>query len=133
MEFVRTQLIFNPEAGARENTRKIIVVITDGRSNLGLDPIIPAGKLKENFNITISALSITNKINETELQGIASSPSHVLHLKDFAALKNFTDRLKDGKGNLVNKNVGSAFSVIRGLNHNQLLSSSQNMPYNYIF
>ena len=109
MEFVRTQLIFNAKAGARENTRKIIVVITDGRSNLGINPIIPAGKLKENLNITISALSITNKINETELEGIASSPSHVLRVNDFAALKNFTRRLQNGKGNLVNRNVGLAF------------------------
>ena len=97
LERVRTQLIFNTNSGARENTNKIIFVITDGKSNLGIDPIIPAAKLKESDNVTIVALGVTNKINQTELQAIASSPAHVFHLKNFAALKNLTQSLQKGK------------------------------------
>ena len=98
LEFVRMQLIFNTKAGARENVRKLIFVITDGRSNLGVDPAIPSEKLRKNDNLTIVTLGVTNKINQTELQRIANSPSNVFHLKDFAALKNLTLLLKNGKG-----------------------------------
>jgi uncharacterized protein YegL len=96
LEFVRAQLIFNAKAGARENVKKIIFVITDGRSNLGIDPNIPARKLKDHDNVTIVALGVTNKINQTELLTIASSSSNVFHLKDFAALKNLTQSLQNG-------------------------------------
>ena len=99
LEFVHAQLVFNVKAGARKNVKKLIFVITDGRSNLGIDPIVPAEKLKENDNLTIFALGVTNKINQTELENIANSPSNVFHLKDFAALKNLTLLLKNGMGN----------------------------------
>ena len=97
LELVRTRLIFNSKAGARKEAKKLIFVITDGKSNLGIDPRIPARKLKENNNVSIVAVGVTNRINVTELQSIASSSSHVFHVKDFAALKKLTQSLKDGK------------------------------------
>ncbi|XP_028405797.1 uncharacterized protein LOC114528378 [Dendronephthya gigantea] len=95
LELVRTRLIYNSKAGAREQAKKLIFVITDGKSNLGIDPGVPAGKLKQNDNVSIVAVGVTNKINQTELQSIASSPSHVIHVKDFDALKKLTQSLKD--------------------------------------
>ena len=99
LELVRTKLIFNAKAGSRENTTKKIIVITDGRSNFGIDPVIPARKLKE--NAAIFTLGVTNKINLTELRAIASSPSNVLNLKDFATLKKLTQSLQEGMQHVI--------------------------------
>ena len=93
---MRDKLVFNTNAGARQGTKKIIFVITDGRSNLGIAPGIPAGELKKNSNVSIVALGVTSKINQTELEIIASSPSDVFHLKNFAALNNLTQSLRKG-------------------------------------
>ncbi len=93
----RNSLIFNSTAGARSGAKKVIFVITDGRSNHGVNPAIPAGKLKAN-RVVMFAFGITSNVREEELLSIASSSSHVLHVSGYVTLNKVITKIKGGEG-----------------------------------
>ncbi|CAG2213741.1 unnamed protein product [Mytilus edulis] len=84
--------IFQPSSGDRIHARNILVVITDGRSNDHAATIAQANNLKH-INILIIAVGIGSGISKSELAGIASRPSHVLHVEDFNALSHIYDSI----------------------------------------
>ena len=77
----------------------MVFVLTDGRSNRGISPGIPAGQLK-NAGVIIYAMGVTNNIRDSELQAIASTRDNkklVFHVANYAALNDVTQLFEGGK------------------------------------
>ena len=89
----------------------MIFVLTDGISNRGISPGIPAGQLKR-ARVTIFALGVTNKIRNRELLAIATSTRHVFHVANYAALYQVTKAIQGGNTILAKIN-----SLINNLLH----------------
>ena len=96
LQYVRSSLIFNAAAGARSGVKKVVFVLTDGKSNRGISPGIPAGQLRRS-GVIIFALGVTSNIKQSELLSIASSPRHVYHVANYAALNRVTQAVNGGK------------------------------------
>lgn len=96
LQYVRNSVIFNSAAGARSGAKKVVFVLTDGRSNRGITPAIPAKQLKAT-GVTIFALGVTNNIQRSELLSIASSSSHMFHVDSYATLNGVTKKIEGGK------------------------------------
>ncbi len=96
LQYVRNRLLFSTAAGARSGAKKVVFVLTDGRSNRGIRPGIPAGQLKR-LRVAMFAMGVTKSIRNSELRAIASSSSHVFHVANFAALKQITQKIKGGE------------------------------------
>ncbi|CAB4022752.1 Hypothetical predicted protein, partial [Paramuricea clavata] len=95
LEYVKNNLLFSPAAGARSEAMKVIYLLTDGKSNRGVKPGIPAGQLKQR-QVIIYAMGVTTHIRESELQQIASSKpeDHVFHVMNYAVLNEVTRLLQ---------------------------------------
>ena len=74
----------------------MVFVLTDGRSNIGIGPGIPAGQLKK-AGVVMFAMGVTGNIKDSELLSIATSPKHVFHLVNFAALKHVIHIIEGGE------------------------------------
>ncbi|CAB1315793.1 unnamed protein product, partial [Coregonus sp. 'balchen'] len=76
------------EQGMRKRSRKLLVVITDGKSN---DP-------KETFNSVIplaEMMAVGKQFSRLELEQIASSPNFVFETNSFDALKSIQKELRE--------------------------------------
>ncbi|CAB4022546.1 tyrosinase-like isoform X2 [Paramuricea clavata] len=93
LQYVKNRLLFNRAAGARSEATKVIYVLTDGKSNLGVKPSIPAVQLKRR-RVIIYAMGVTSHIRESELRQIASLKDHVLHVRNYAVLNEVTRLLQ---------------------------------------
>ena len=96
LQYVRNSLIFNTAAGARSGAKKVVFVLTDGKSNRGVSPSVPAGQLKTS-GVTMYALGVTNGVQHSELLAIASSSSHVFNVGDFATLNRVSQKIQGGE------------------------------------
>ena len=98
LQYVRESLIFNSAAGARSGAKKVVFVLTDGKSNRGIAPRIPAEQLRTS-GVTMFALGVTSNVRQSELLSIASSSSHVFHVDSYATLDKVTGKIEGGKCN----------------------------------
>ena len=82
------ELYQDPNSGARPNARRIVFVITDGNTNVGVNPKIPADQLRAApLKAKVFALGIGTSVNEAELINIAGFSSHVFRAKNYKILK----------------------------------------------
>lgn len=72
----------------RNNSKKALFLITDGKSNTGGDPEEDARFLRDTYDFEIFAIGVSGSVNKKELESIASEPfrTHVYLLKDFESL-----------------------------------------------
>ncbi|XP_031565766.1 complement factor B-like [Actinia tenebrosa] len=77
----------------RNNSKKALFLITDGKSNKGGSPSKPAKVLRDGYNFEIFAIGVSSQVFEEELRDIASEPyrTHVYLMKNFKSL----DTLKE--------------------------------------
>ncbi|XP_067901672.1 collagen alpha-1(XII) chain-like isoform X2 [Heterodontus francisci] len=82
---------FKPGAGARPNARKIGVLITDGKSQDGVE--VPSDTLRD-IGVELYAVGIKNA-DEVELKQIATDPdsTHMYNVADFSLLSEIVDDL----------------------------------------
>ncbi|XP_010868719.2 integrin alpha-X isoform X1 [Esox lucius] len=81
--------------GMKKYSRKLLVVITDGKSNdktETFDNVIP---LAETMGVTRFAIGVGNKYSSQELEQIASSPNFVFEANSFDALKSIQNELSE--------------------------------------
>jgi hypothetical protein len=78
----------------------VVFVVTDGKSNRGPNPAIPAGKLKAS-GVNMFAAGVTNNIQRSELLSIASSSSQVFHVGSYATLSKVTKVIQGGECTLL--------------------------------
>ena len=98
LQYVLNNLMFNPAAGARTGTgvRKIIVTITDGKSNSGVKPNIPAAQLRMRGVVSF-VIGVTSSTVQSELEAIAGSSSRVFHQSSYSALSEVTREINGGE------------------------------------
>lgn len=91
LNFTREQM-FTEKRGSRRGLQKVVVVITDGKSQ---DSVSEAAVLLRRSGVSIYAIGIKDA-NENELFRIASHPpsSHIFNLKSFTDLKPLKQRLQ---------------------------------------
>uniref|UniRef100_W5LJW4 VWFA domain-containing protein n=1 Tax=Astyanax mexicanus TaxID=7994 RepID=W5LJW4_ASTMX len=77
--------MFLEEVGMRNRSQKLLVVITDGKSNDG-GPLSDVIRQVENRGITRFAIGVGNEYSLDELRLIASSPDFVFETESFSAL-----------------------------------------------
>uniref|UniRef100_A0A3P9A4U9 Collagen alpha-1(XII) chain n=1 Tax=Esox lucius TaxID=8010 RepID=A0A3P9A4U9_ESOLU len=82
---------FKPNVGLRKDSRKIGVLITDGKSQ---DDIITNSQRLRDDNIELYAIGVKNA-DENELRSIASDPDeiHMYNVNDFSFLMDIVDEL----------------------------------------
>ncbi|XP_059167600.1 collagen alpha-1(XII) chain-like [Physella acuta] len=91
LNLVNTAGMFRHKAGARKNSTKLAIVITDGESDNPTLTAAAAEKLKAK-DIDIIAVGIDNA-EESELLAIASDPKNVFLANSFDALKQIADQV----------------------------------------
>lgn len=87
--------VFSRYYGARpssDGVPRVLVLMTDGKSNVGVSPEIPAAALKAS-GVSIFVIGVGSNLDEGELRDIASTPlsDHLYRLRnfnDYAALVN---------------------------------------------
>ncbi|XP_023596817.1 integrin alpha-M isoform X1 [Trichechus manatus latirostris] len=93
--------LFHSSNGAREDARKILVVITDGEKYgdpLGYEDVIPEADREGVVRYVIGVGdAFSSEKNREELRTIASKPSseHVFQVNNFEALKTIQNQLKE--------------------------------------
>ncbi|XP_075900293.1 collagen alpha-1(XIV) chain-like isoform X2 [Nelusetta ayraudi] len=82
---------FSPESGSRPGVPRVVVLVTDGKSQ---DDVIPAARSLRESGVEVFAIGVKNA-DENELKAIGSSPldSHVYNVADFDVMSNIVDGL----------------------------------------
>ncbi|KAG2468793.1 COCA1 protein, partial [Polypterus senegalus] len=90
---------FKPNVGLRPDSRKIGVLVTDGKSQ---DEIIESSKKLRDQGIELYAIGVKNA-DENELRSIASDPDeiHMYNVQDFSFLLDIVDSLTENLCNSV--------------------------------
>ncbi|XP_066919000.1 uncharacterized protein [Clytia hemisphaerica] len=104
---------------ARRSAKKVVFLLTDGKSNRGVKPSIPAAQLK-NSGVDIFVLGIGNNVNVLELKSIASSNNNVFRVRNFVDLQRLINALRQkprdvcrGRGKKLDE-CGRRCSCVRG-------------------
>ena len=85
--------------GARQNVSKIVIVLTDGRSNEEALTKTAAEKLKQANDVTVMAIGIGHNVDPLELAAIATDSNHTYQVPDFDALSTIQADLTDNACN----------------------------------
>jgi hypothetical protein len=78
--------ILQESAGMRpfdKGVSKVVIVLTDGASNVNAAMTIPNANKIKNRGINIISVGIGNQLNQQELEGIASTIDDVYNVNDF--------------------------------------------------
>ena len=92
LSFVR-QNSFLHSKGARNNAKKIVVVISNGQSTEPNKTAFEVPALRKSGNIAVVAVGVGSGVNKTEMRTIASDPAYMLSVTDFDALQTATSTL----------------------------------------
>ena len=92
LNFVRTESL-DASNGARTNATKIVVVITDGRSD---SPDLTKAEAQALHRVAeVFSIGVGPKVDTTELRDIASNSRHVVQVGSFELLKTIEKQLTD--------------------------------------
>jgi Mg-chelatase subunit ChlD len=86
INFVREQQMFSKFAGGRDNATKVVVILTDGRSNSINDTVLAAQRLKST-GVKFIVIGIGSEVYEEELNQLASDVDSIFLVPGFDALK----------------------------------------------
>jgi collagen type VI alpha len=83
---VAAQQIFTPAGGARSGVKDVMIVVTDGLSNVQPQNTIPQATLAKQAGIEIYSIGIGPDVNPAEIDGMASTPTqgHTVYVKGTA-------------------------------------------------
>jgi len=85
------QILTDSKYGSRKDVAKVIILITDGVPTYDKDKLQAEVDIIKNSLIRIVSVGVTNKINETLLKSIATTPRDYVYGNDFSGL----DLIKD--------------------------------------
>lgn len=102
LEFAQLN-VFAKTGRSSDQYPHVIVLITDGKSNQGVDPVQIATILKTKYHVSIVCVGVGNDINLPELQAIASPPISltVFAVSDWPALQAFLKTIVSTSCNIV--------------------------------
>lgn len=90
---------FTTAAGNRDHVIDIVIVMTDGKSANTQETAAAAAQL-HGHNVKTFAVGIGNKIDQPELQSIASDSKHILTVSSFDTLHTLQTQLENDACNL---------------------------------
>ncbi|XP_076080384.1 collagen alpha-1(XIV) chain-like [Mytilus galloprovincialis] len=99
LKFVREKSFLPKFGGERLCANKFLVLLTDGKHNLGALPKPQAEALKYD-GVTIFVIGVGPKVLMSELLAIASKPEYVFNVTDFDQLATINDRIVDDACNV---------------------------------
>jgi collagen type VI alpha len=78
-----TQEVFTPARGARNGVKKIMVVVTDGKSTVQSENTIPQASNAKTQGVEIYSIGIGPDVNPAEIDGMASDPKtgHTIYVQ----------------------------------------------------
>ncbi|XP_052084839.1 collagen alpha-1(XII) chain-like [Mytilus californianus] len=94
LKFVREKSFLPKFGGERLCADKFLILLTDGKHNLGALPKPQAEALKDE-GVTIFVIGVGPKVLMSELLAIASKPEYVFNVTDFNQLAAINDRIVD--------------------------------------
>ncbi|XP_036380829.1 integrin alpha-X-like isoform X1 [Megalops cyprinoides] len=83
------------DRGMREDSKKLLVVITDGKSNDPKETFDTVISMAEKRGVTRFAIGVGREYSRQELELIASSPKDVFESQSFSALNSIQQHLKE--------------------------------------
>ncbi|KAL3889637.1 hypothetical protein ACJMK2_001973 [Sinanodonta woodiana] len=94
LDYVRQQSLTH-HSGSRNGVNKIVIVLTDGKSNEGALTAQAAALLKLKRDVTVIAIGIGSEVDPTELAAIASNKNHTFTVASFDLLQTIHQDLTD--------------------------------------
>ncbi|XP_062342329.1 integrin alpha-X-like [Osmerus eperlanus] len=104
------QEMLTEKRGMRRNSRKLLVVITDGKSNDPKDSFEKVLPLAEERGVVRIAVGVGNQVSSEELKQVASSPEGVFETNSFEALKTIQVQIRNQIFNIEGDSAASARS-----------------------
>ncbi|XP_048838324.1 integrin alpha-E-like [Brienomyrus brachyistius] len=106
--------VFVPENGSKENSRKIIIVLTDGEiteDKMDLATVLNSPKMKGITRFAIGVGEATRGKGQKELQQIALEPhdKHLFMVNDYGALEDYLQQLETSIIGIEGIQQGAAF------------------------
>ncbi|KAK3764736.1 hypothetical protein RRG08_042046 [Elysia crispata] len=88
--------LFTAQAGSRPSAARVVVIITDGRSDNKIDAYKNSQMLKDR-GITVFVIGVGNQVDRQELDNLASNPTctHVQELQQYSELDSLKTEIKD--------------------------------------
>ena len=92
-----TSDVFTQTRGDRAGADNVVIVMTDGRSNVNEADTIPSATALKNNNVRVISVGVGNAYDLQELNGMASSPesSNVFIVDSEAAIQSATSSIMD--------------------------------------
>ena len=95
---VAKDMLFSSEGGDRDYAKNLLVLLTDGKPNRLVDEFSTyAIQLRDEHNISIICVGVTDSVDERELKEIVSIPSenNYFHVDDFSLLETIVSNLRE--------------------------------------
>lgn len=92
----RTEM-FTAPAGDRPDIPNVVVVVTDGQSNVNHELTLPEARALKNAGVTIITVAVGFTSETTELVGLTSAPvsQNLIYVTDYESLDKLKDQLID--------------------------------------
>jgi len=91
------QTVFPGFQGGNSGVKKVMIVVSDGQSNVQPENTIPAAKAAQQQGITVYTAGIGQEANTAEIEGMASAPtqSHVVYVPTTADVNSAASKMLD--------------------------------------
>ena len=94
------KLFKDAKSGARQGTKRVVFVLTDGKSNLGVRPYKAAKALELTTKASIYAFGVGYRITTWQLKNIALSWNGIFRVHRYSDLKKVVALLHPSKSTL---------------------------------
>ncbi|XP_053533279.1 integrin alpha-X isoform X2 [Ictalurus punctatus] len=103
--------MFQERVGMRSNSQKLLVVITDGKSNDEKDNFNSVISLADMKGVTRFAIGVGKEYSREELEQIATEPRYVFETPSFSSLTSIVSQLTERIFSIEGTNVGNSIQL----------------------
>ncbi|KAI5086526.1 integrin alpha-X-like [Silurus meridionalis] len=103
--------MFQESVGMRNNSQKLLIVVTDGKSNDKNDNFKSVIDLANKRGVTRFAIGVGEEYSREELEQIASDPRYVFETPSFSSLSSIVSQLTERIFSIEGTNVGNSSSI----------------------
>jgi len=86
--YLANHVIFKPKNGDRPGVANIVILLTDGVSNIDTDKTVPYAEEAKRNGVKMITIGVSNNVDKKELKAIASQPHKytIFHVSKLEAL-----------------------------------------------
>ncbi|XP_060768780.1 integrin alpha-X-like isoform X2 [Neoarius graeffei] len=103
--------MFQEKVGMRNNSQKLLVVVTDGKSNDQNDNFSSVIALANERGVTRFAIGVGKEYSREELEQIATKPRYVFETPSFSSLSSIVSQLTERIFSIEGTNLGNSSSI----------------------